>query len=753
MSDFDITAYGEEAIYEVTVKAGDVTEDLLLATYKENQEAQSTYDYATTEAQVEKAIANLQAQYEALKDALNDMVDKKAELQALIDQTNALVEACATVKTIEAKTLTLNTSVAPYKLSDSHGKSEGNLDYLLDGNTGTYYVSNWNVAATVASYLQVDLGTGNELEELIFTFTNRPSGNAPTPTEIVVSASADGNTFTDLATFTQSEHNLPPAANNQTITATPWTSPTIQATSACRYWRFTVTKSHRNDPEPNNAHFGISEFGVQQTADEQAALKFVSAEVTGEMVVNAYRQAIEAGNILANPTSIAQLEQAIAELQEQYNTLNAAKQAAIQSAKQAAQNFLNATANKVGYPTQEAQTALQTVITESSDINAINTALQTYKESADIIMPTSDKVYTLKVRYIGAGREGHKYMNVTADKTFSLETVGNEALPETAYFICRKDANTGRYYFVPTQGGGYLSYKGVSDEHLATTCAWEVKPLTQCNKNFISNSSAENLLGYFGIRIDKRGANGTRDWYFIVDESSNGFSDSSAPYLDGSYTSAILIEEVSGYTLNKVNLTATSTAKDKLLKGITDQQTISTFSAPYATVIPEGVTAYYASQEYDGNMLYLKAIEEELALPANEGVILVGNVDVKASDFVPATTETVAVIDNKFSNSASSSVLMENNDYILANGSQGIGIYKAQAGTTLKQGKAFLRMGSTSNAPSFIMNFGGNATGVEITLTDGATGEQVVYDLYGRRVTEVTKGRLYIVNGKKVFIK
>lgn len=152
-------------------------------------------------------------------------------------------------------------------------------------------------------------------------------------------------------------------------------------------------------------------------------------------------------------------------------------------------------------------------------------------------------------------------------------------------------------------------------------------------------------------------------------------------------------------------------------------------------------------------MLYLKAIEEGLALPANEGVILVGNVDVKASDFVPATTETVAVIDNKFSNSAAASVVMENNDYILANGNEGIGIYKAQAGTRLKQGKAFLRMGSTSNAPSFIMNFGGNATGVEITLTDGATGEQVVYDLYGRRVTEVTKGRLYIVNGKKVFIK
>ena len=267
--------------------------------------------------------------------------------------------------------------------------------------------------------------------------------------------------------------------------------------------------------------------------------------------------------------------------------------------------------------------------------------------------------------------------------------------------------------------------------------------------------SSEEVFGTFNI-LGKNGDESGKYYHFMFKKSSKNYhsgNEGDAHYGDDAHTVFYTFEEVSGYTLNKVNLTTTSTAKDKLLKGITDQQTISTFSAPYATVIPEGVTAYYATQEYTGSTLYLKAIEEGLALPANEGVILVGNVDVKARDFVPATTETVAVINNKFSNSAAASVVMENNDYILANGNEGIGIYKAQAGTRLKQGKAFLSMGSTSNAPSFIMNFGGNATGVEITLTDGATGEQVVYDLYGRRVTEVTKGRPYIVNGKKVFIK
>ena len=108
---------------------------------------------------------------------------------------------------------------------------------------------------------------------------------------------------------------------------------------------------------------------------------------------------------------------------------------------------------------------------------------------------------------------------------------------------------------------------------------------------------------------------------------------------------------------------------------------------------------------------------------------------------------------NKFANSASSSVVMLDNDYILANGSQGIGIYKAKAGTTLKQGKAFLRFGTNTSLPSLVMKFGGNTTGVEGIPTEEANAQQVVYDIYGRRVNEVTKGGIYIVNGKKVFIK
>ena len=729
---------------------------------------------ATSQDDINNAYTALLSKYNALKDAKQTVENatlnaKKEVLKALINNTTTLIGQCGSVVYIEETTPQLNTSAAPYKLSDNNGTSEGSLDKLYDGKQGKdySYTSNWSNTPTQASYLQVDLGSGNELEELIFTFTNRNEGNAPTPTEIVVSASADGNTFTPLVTYTSEETNWPPAANNQNIAATKWTSPVIEATSACRYWRFTVTKSQRSSGgETNNKgiyHFGISEFGIVIPANCKVTVNEGLGEVTEELLLATYDENQEAQSTHTYATTEAQLDKAIAELQAQYEALQNAYNALapeLQAAMEAAQTFLNATPQTVGYPSATQRNAFQTAIDAHESVEAINTAKTEFINTTDIVMPENGKAYKISAWW--------------RNETRSMEFVGTEntsifagSVPayvpttsETAtIFVCR-DLGNGEYAFI-SDNGYYLGWQADGKKNNTST-SFSVNSYNNTLKvqkavpnNMDTMLSSEEVFGTFNI-LGKNGDGSGKYYHFMFKKSSKNYhsgNEGDAHYGDDAHTVFYTFEEVSGYTLNKVNLTATSTAKDKLLKGITDKQTISTFSAPYATVIPEGVTAYYASQEYDGNMLYLKAIQEGLALPANEGVILVGNEDVKASDFVPATTETVAVIDNKFSNSASSSVLMENNDYILANGSQGIGIYKAQANTRLKQGKAFLRMGSTSNAPSFIMNFGGNATGVEITLTDGATGEQVVYDLYGRRVTEVTKGRLYIVNGKKVFIK
>jgi hypothetical protein len=119
-----------------------------------------------------------------------------------------------------------------------------------------------------------------------------------------------------------------------------------------------------------------------------------------------------------------------------------------------------------------------------------------------------------------------------------------------------------------------------------------------------------------------------------------------------------------------VNLTEVNEERDELLTGIYNGQTIGTFSAPWATEIPEGVTAYYAKKAYDGEggTVWLTAVEGNI-LPANQGVILIGE-DVNGNPLKKPVFQLAEegvtgpdLSENTFSNSARGPVVMEGNDY------------------------------------------------------------------------------------------
>ena len=93
MAEFELTIVGHPEGYTVTLgnEAGDVTEELLLTAYKAVQEAQSVFDYANTEAQVNEAIEKLQAQYQALEDAKKAVRYQDYAISALITESNVTV--------------------------------------------------------------------------------------------------------------------------------------------------------------------------------------------------------------------------------------------------------------------------------------------------------------------------------------------------------------------------------------------------------------------------------------------------------------------------------------------------------------------------------------------------------------------------------------------------------------------------------------------------------------------------------------
>lgn len=255
----------------------------------------------------------------------------KNQLSALIDETNTLINTCATFKVTTGEPLTL--SVTPgddvnyLTAGPNSTQSEGALSNLIDNDSGTSFTSNWD-SQTGNPYLQVQLPDEDKLSKFTFTFTARQGGGAPTPSIIVVSGSNDGQDFTPIATFTKEEHGFPAAASGK-----QWISPEVTAEAAYKYLRFTVTKSERAtsgaDAQGGYYHFGISHFGVSTVSETVITLLPAAGGATQEDVLAAYNQKAESQAVYDMATTEAQLQKAIDKLKEQKTALEQAQQLAV----------------------------------------------------------------------------------------------------------------------------------------------------------------------------------------------------------------------------------------------------------------------------------------------------------------------------------------------------------------------------------------------------------------------------------------
>ena len=90
--------------------------------------------------------------------------------------------------------------------------------------------------------------------------------------------------------------------------------------------------------------------------------------------------------------------------------------------------------------------------------------------------------------------------------------------------------------------------------------------------------------------------------------------------------------------------------------------------------------------------------------------------------------------------------------YVLANLEKGVGFYALADDYTLPEGKVYLPYSVAG--VKFIGFDGGNATGIN-GVENAANGVEnaVIYNVAGQRVSNPTKGGIYIINGKKVLVK
>ncbi len=178
---------------------------------------------------------------------------------------------------------------------------------------------------------------------------------------------------------------------------------------------------------------------------------------------------------------------------------------------------------------------------------------------------------------------------------------------------------------------------------------------------------------------------------------------------------------------------------------------MATFSATVPTMVPAGVTAYYV-RKADENIVTLTRISRSMAIPANEGVILMAG---SAGDYemteVEDGTSVAELTGNMLVGTCDKeSTTLKSTDYVLA--LKGSGTLAGQFAfclvgdmtVTQPANRAYLQM--ESGASQVRMMFDGNETSVDDVLAT-PQGSAEYYDLTGRRVKKPAKG-VYVVKGQ-----
>ena len=178
---------------------------------------------------------------------------------------------------------------------------------------------------------------------------------------------------------------------------------------------------------------------------------------------------------------------------------------------------------------------------------------------------------------------------------------------------------------------------------------------------------------------------------------------------------------------------------------------LSTYASDNALDFSEvtGLEAYISKEE--GSAVKLAQVNK---VPSGTGVLLRAKDITEQTNFtVPVATGNMDnVTDNLFVRGAGSQVPTQDgsyNNYILTTKSGVIGFYQA-GNKEVPTNRAYLH--TTTSAARITFNFDDETTtGVSnLNVNDNLNNE--VYDLQGRRVVQPAKG-LYIMNGKKVFVK
>ena len=170
-----------------------------------------------------------------------------------------------------------------------------------------------------------------------------------------------------------------------------------------------------------------------------------------------------------------------------------------------------------------------------------------------------------------------------------------------------------------------------------------------------------------------------------------------------------------------------------------------------------GAKVYYVNNVEDGYAKFGEISGE--VIPAQTGVVVkyVTESNVVYAPEITSKGTTAAITGNLLKGTTKKTLINKNgsNAYYALGLKDGVGFYNAVIGDNENEFynnafKAYLEIPGAVSSASLRFDFGGTTGIEEVEIRNE---KEEIYDLTGRRVNEITKSGVYIVNGKKILVK
>ena len=678
-----------------------------------------------------------------------------AEARAAFDAAQAaaqaiLDEAELNVTTSEIEMQVSDENAVNYLWTNNPETSEGPITDLIDGNTNTFFHTNWHGGGETPHWIAVDLGEGSSLAEFSFSYTTRNFSGAddyPDAIEVLGCNEKDG-TYTSVYTINR---GLPQASN------TSWGPAIVSSETAYRYYRFVVTAErtywHMSEFDIFKNEISIAE-KYAAVATEVASLKSICDAHAGNATYNiaALNAAAEAINAI-----VATVNAGVVTPEpepETPATLNETVVFDFANNVWGIQEGLDpvsfAGTKTAGEYTDGTKTIYIDPTAKKGQFYYENGYLRIQKPGSKIVLPAFDFAVE-KIEVVGHA-SATSYPSVDMNVYVGSTAVSTACIGSTetyTYEIAADNQAAGNVYelVIGSNGGDYSSVMYITyvkvypAENKLEAPAFDLASGVYVGEQTVNvHSATTDLEGVTDVT-----------YYYTTDGNEPTVEDEETDgeiVITESCTLKVIVEFTYG---DKVYVSASSSAEYIITEEVTYHRAVAVESGSYFIVADgnvstpiNGTTLMAKETSVSGNDV-TEAVYYAVTLEETENGYHIKDVNgnyiyntmmtphkLATGTSAPMDAWTIEIADDE-----NSTAMIVCNGYALA----------LQNGVFCTCPVAMIP--ADAILPTL---YGTHATGINEAVVNGEAIESI-YDLQGRMIEKVTNGGIYIVNGKKILVK